>query len=84
MERIHISVCLKISLAESTRVHLDQTILNHRPAKTDIAVIMYTSGSTGTPKGQFFFLTYQRSLMSVDGDGFEKLITRVNEHKNFI
>lgn len=28
-----------------------ETLLNKRPAKTDIAVIMYTSGSTGTPKG---------------------------------
>ncbi|CAF3490847.1 unnamed protein product [Rotaria sordida] len=30
---------------------IDETILNKRPQKTDIAVIMYTSGSTGTPKG---------------------------------
>ncbi|CAF1351912.1 unnamed protein product [Rotaria sordida] len=31
--------------------HIDEYILNKRPDKTDIAVIMYTSGSTGTPKG---------------------------------
>ena len=32
---------------------LDAKILQQRPDKTDIAVIMYTSGSTGTPKGYF-------------------------------
>jgi long-subunit acyl-CoA synthetase (AMP-forming) len=32
-------------------IYLDESILNQRPEKEDIAVIMYTSGSTGTPKG---------------------------------
>jgi long-subunit acyl-CoA synthetase (AMP-forming) len=32
-------------------IYLVENILQKRPEKTDIAVIMYTSGSTGTPKG---------------------------------
>ena len=36
------------------KVFLDEDILQKRPDKADIAVIMYTSGSTGTPKGYFF------------------------------
>lgn len=37
----------------STRLNLfaDEQLLNKRPDKSDLAVIMYTSGSTGTPKG---------------------------------
>lgn len=31
--------------------HVDENVLNARPERTDMAVIMYTSGSTGTPKG---------------------------------
>ena len=37
----------------------DQSLLDQRPDKTDIAVIMYTSGSTGTPKGYFSLFTKQ-------------------------
>ncbi|CAF3504649.1 unnamed protein product [Rotaria sp. Silwood1] len=36
---------------QGNNANIDESILNKRPQKTDIAVIMYTSGSTGTPKG---------------------------------
>ena len=35
--------------------YLDENLLNIRPSKSDMAVIMYTSGSTGTPKGSISF-----------------------------
>ncbi|CAF1363791.1 unnamed protein product [Adineta steineri] len=36
---------------QGKNAEIDETTLNLRPGKEDIAVIMYTSGSTGTPKG---------------------------------
>ncbi|CAF3741350.1 unnamed protein product, partial [Rotaria magnacalcarata] len=44
-------ICLNQLEEQGKSSHIDESILNKRPDKTDIAVIMYTSGSTGTPKG---------------------------------
>ncbi|CAF3068503.1 unnamed protein product [Rotaria socialis] len=44
-------ICLNQLEEQGKSSHIDESILNKRPDKADIAVIMYTSGSTGTPKG---------------------------------
>ena len=55
MERLHILVRFQLTIISSIFIYLDENILQKRPDRTDIAVIMYTSGSTGTPKGYFSF-----------------------------
>ncbi len=53
--------------------YLDENVLQRRPNKTDIAVIMYTSGSTGTPKGYFFQISFYRPLDNQKSYDFQDL-----------
>ncbi|CAF1359072.1 unnamed protein product [Adineta ricciae] len=50
---------------QGKNAQIPEEILQKRPAKTDIAVIMYTSGSTGTPKG--VLITHENIIAAMTG-----------------
>ncbi|CAF0948680.1 unnamed protein product [Adineta steineri] len=51
---------------QGRNANINENILQQRPNKTDIAVIMYTSGSTGTPKG--VLITHENIIAAVTGE----------------
>ncbi|UJR20379.1 hypothetical protein I4U23_023510 [Adineta vaga] len=64
---------------QGRNAEIPDDILQKRPEKTDIAVIMYTSGSTGTPKG--VLITHENIIAAMTGQQ-ERVFSMVNADRD--